>query len=139
MFHKTSPLNVRGLIYVVCCLASGRNRPIREIGGGGPSQRKSVVHAGAVWFSSAHIVAQQESPTNAPCRYQLRLRRGGFRAGDTVALSRMRQDRNHEGVDPRRGLRRRHDEKGRARRRFTSERPTIIAGPETVWGDADLA
>src|SRR5262249_38604999 len=62
-------------------------------------------------------------------RYILRLRSfGSFAVGVTVALSHLWQDRDHEGLDPRRGLRRREDQRGRARGRVTSERPRTIAG-----------
>jgi hypothetical protein len=59
------------------------------------------------WFSSTHILTHNESGTNEASQYKLRLRPcSGFPVGITVALSCLRQDSNHEGVDPRRGLQR---------------------------------
>ena len=47
-----------------------------------------------------------ESANNEASRYKLRLRPGGDLLGIAVALSWLWQDCNHEGVDPRRSLRR---------------------------------
>jgi hypothetical protein len=73
----------------------------------------------------------EENAADDASRSVLRLRSSGsVSVGITVALSDLRQDCDHEGLDPRGGLRRREDQRGRARGRFTSERPRILAGAQ---------
>jgi hypothetical protein len=73
----------------------------------------------------------KENAADEAFRHGLRVRScGGFPVVVALALPDMWQDRDHEGLDPRRGLRRREDQRGRARGRFTAQRPRILGGAQ---------